>query len=148
MSNMFEEGLAYKGDMSKWDVSRVANMDLMFLNAPLFKSDLSKWNVSNATTMHGMFTKAASFNSDISEWDVSSVTDMEAMFDGARAFSQKLCGAAWINSKANKDRMFAGSSGSIGGAGCTMSTADPSFSPQSRSELKDAVDAHAECMSE
>ena len=96
--------------------------------------------------MHGMFEDAISFNRDISKWDVSSVTDMDNMFSGAESFSQTLCGDAWVNSKATKEDMFVSSSGSISSTECT-STSDQVFSPQSKAEIKRAVDSYIECRS-
>ena len=66
-----------------------------------------------------MFYDAISFNSDLSKWDVSRVNDMDAMFFAAASFKQKMCGAAWVHSKASKSSMFAGSSGSISRTVCT-----------------------------
>ena len=66
-----------------------------------------------------MFCRAISFNGDVSKWDVSSVTNMDHMFDDAHSFGRKLCGAAWVHSKASKKVMFAGSSGSITRKACT-----------------------------
>ena len=60
-----------------------------------------------------MFSQATAFNSDISKWDVSSVATMDNMFQEASSFKQKLCGAAWVRSKASKNDMFKGSHGSI-----------------------------------
>ena len=69
--------------------------------------------------MAGMFRQASSFNGDLSEWDVSSVTNMVDMFLRASSFKQKLCWAAWVQSKANQIDMFAGSPGSISKKICT-----------------------------
>jgi len=44
---------------------------------------------------------------------VSSVTNMESMFSDAKLFDRKLCGAAWVHSKALKTDMFEGSKGII-----------------------------------
>ena len=60
-----------------------------------------------------MFSYAASFNSDLSKWDVSSANGMDAMFSYAVSFKQKMCGSAWVHSKASKIGIFAGTSGSI-----------------------------------
>ena len=60
-----------------------------------------------------MFYGAEAFNGDISKWDVSSVIYMDEMFNSATSFTQKLYGAAWVQIKASKYDMFAGSSGSI-----------------------------------
>ena len=77
--------------------------------------------------MRSMFSGATSFNADISKWDVSKVTDMGEMFKGAESFNQKLCGAAWVHSMAQKYHMFGLSTGSI----CWV--------PQSKEELQYAI---------
>ena len=43
------------GDMSKWDVSRVIDMSVMFAGAESFNGDMSKWDVSSVTDMSVMF---------------------------------------------------------------------------------------------
>ena len=91
----------------------MTDMSLMFWKASAFNRDLSKWDVSAVTDMGNMFLRAAAFNQDLSKWDVSAVTDMRSMFYGASAFTYKLCGVAWLNSKADKRKMFIGSRGSI-----------------------------------
>merc|ERR1719174_3194287 len=134
---MFVSAGSFNGDISKWDVSSVEQMDHMFRRTISFNCDLSKWDVSSVTKMSAMFQGAKSFNGDISKWDVSSVPNMDKMFRNAKSFNQRLCGAAWIHSKASKELMFAGSSGSISLTVCTTSE----FSPRSREELKSAVTA-------
>ena len=137
---MFSGATFFRGAISKWDVSNVRDMSSMFLRAQSFNGDLSKWDVSSVTNMPGMFHYARSFNGDISTWDVSSVNSMDHMFRGAMLFKRKLCGSAWVYSKSRKNTMFAGSLGSISKTVCTTTSA---FSPQSRVELKDAVDEYA-----
>merc|ERR1719174_2518386 len=87
-----------------------------------------------------MFLNAVLFNSDLSEWDVSKVTNMDNMFADATSFEQNLCGDAWVHSKASKDGMFKGSSGSIPQTTCTTTTTT-AIPPRSKEELKNAVDA-------
>jgi len=60
------------------------------------------------------------------------VTKMDSMFQDATSFQQKLCGTTWIYSKASKNLMFEGSSGSV----CTTV-----FSTSSKEELLSAVKA-------
>ena len=72
--------------------------------------------MSSVSKMYAMFMDASAFNIDISKWDVSSVVSMDYMFSqGGKtsSFKQKLCGAAWVRSKASKKGMFTGSYGSI-----------------------------------
>merc|ERR1712032_652585 len=95
----------------------------MFWGATSFKSDISKWDVSRVSTMYSMFMDAAAFNIDISKWDVSNVVTMDYMFyhwQEASSFKQKLCGAAWVHSKATKKSMFECSSGSLSLQVCSL----------------------------
>jgi surface protein len=53
----------------------------MFANSIFkeLKGDISKWDVSKVTDMSSMF-EFSNFNGDISAWDVSKVTDMKFIF--------------------------------------------------------------------
>merc|ERR1712032_1205490 len=133
MQVMFADTFSFNQDLSNWDVSSITNMEVMFSDAKSFNQDLSNWDVSRVTNMGAMFSAAKSFNQDLSNWDVSRVADMQSMFLEASFFQQTLCGAAWVNSKASKVDMFTHSLGSISDTVCV-------FSPQSRDELKRAVD--------
>merc|ERR1719201_1128273 len=121
---MFRTAKVFNCDISKWDVSSVTSMYGMFWGAILFNSDISEWDVSRVSNMYGMFMDAAAFNIDISKWDVSSVVTMDYMFWHWKetSFKQKLCGAAWVRSKASKKAMFTGSYGSISLLVCTLTT--------------------------
>ena len=138
--DMFWGMILFNGDISKWDVSRVIAMSRAFSYLASFNGDISRWDVSRVRDMSSMFWGAISFNGDISRWDVSSVKDMSSMFYGATAFARKLCTTAWVNSRAHKTDMFEGSSGSISTTVCRHRVAS-TFSPQSRTQLKSAVDA-------
>ena len=64
MMSLFDDDVVptmhkFNGDISKWDVSRVTNMDNMFYQASLFNADLSKWDVSRVTNMGRMFAFAS-----------------------------------------------------------------------------------------
>jgi surface protein len=63
----------FNGDLSNWDVSKVADMGATLFSASSFNADISNWNVSTVTDMGAMFYSASSFNADLSKWDVSSV---------------------------------------------------------------------------
>ncbi len=100
-------GNAFNGDISRWDVSNVGNMDSLFSDAERFNQDLSSWNVGNVTNMRNMFDHAIDFNQDISSWDVSSVTTMEMMFDFASSFNQDI--SNWdISNVTTMKHMFRG----------------------------------------
>ncbi|MBC6427462.1 MAG: BspA family leucine-rich repeat surface protein [Ekhidna sp.] len=102
MSGMLIDA-AFKGNISNWDVSSVANMRFMFRASDSFNGDLSNWDVSNVTNMRTMF-HSSDFNGSISDWNVSSVTTMSQMFDGA-AFNQDL--SKWdVRNVTNMSQMF------------------------------------------
>ena len=89
MSNLFANS-DFNGNISKWDVSNVTNMNYMFYWCKLFNQDISAWNVSNVKNMTSMFFNCESFNQDISKWDVSNVTNMNNMFGGCSKFNQDI----------------------------------------------------------
>ena len=121
MHRMFNSATSFNRDLP-WDVSRVTEMGGMFAYASSFNGDISKWDVSNVKDMHSMFRNTESFNGDISKWNVSNVESMNGMFREAQSFEQKLCGDAWINSKATKYIMFESSRGSISQKRCASDT--------------------------
>ena len=103
----------FNGDISKWDVSNVHNMEYMFWGSK-FNGDISNWDVSKVTDMAGMFgwSKFTGKNGDISKWDVSNVEDMRSMFLDSN-FNKNISGwdvsnvtdMSWMfmSSKFNKD---------------------------------------------
>ena len=72
MSSLFEE-IDFNGNISKWDVSNVTNMERMFYGCKSFNQDISNWDVSNVINMNSMFERCESFNQNISNWDVQNV---------------------------------------------------------------------------
>jgi surface protein len=47
-----------------------------------FNGDISRWNVSNVTNMESMFENSE-FNGDISQWPISSKVETKSMFDNS-----------------------------------------------------------------
>jgi surface protein len=92
-------------DLSKWDVSRIRNMEGLFYLCAAFNSSLSKWDVSNVETMYFMFEGCSIFNKSLKNWDVSKVQDMSEMFYGCTAFNQDL--SKWdVSNVKNMYEMF------------------------------------------
>ena len=80
---------------------------------------------------------------DIVMSNVSRVVDMRGMFLGATLFQRSLCSLSWVNAKANKDLMFEGSSRSMSEqASCKLTNMVPDFAPESKTELKSAVEQY------
>ena len=78
-----------KLDLHGWNLSRVENLNRMFVNCGTAYSDflqtidVSGWNTTNVKDMSEMFYGCGKLdNLDVSSWDTSSVTNMESMFDG------------------------------------------------------------------
>jgi len=89
MNSLFY-GTGFEGDISKWNVSNVEDMNDMFRRCSNFNCDLSKWDVSKVTDMTAMFYWCDNFNQDLSSWDVSNVTNMGWMFEWCTNFNQDL----------------------------------------------------------
>ena len=96
----------FNGDISKWNVSNVENMNNMFFSAKKFNQPLNDWDVSKVTSMRSMFWKT-NFNQPLDKWDVSSVENMEGMFSYSK-FNQDI--SMWkINPKCKMIMTFASS---------------------------------------
>ena len=125
MYGTFWGAKSFNRDISKWNVSSVANMHGMFRGAALFNSNIAEWDVSRVSNMYSMFMDAAAFNIDISKWNVSKVVTMDYMFwyhHKATSFKQKLCGDDWVHSKASKKFMVRDWRGSISSRVCHLTT--------------------------
>ena len=77
----------FNGDISRWDVSNVTNMEYMFYNCEEFNCDISKWDVSNVKDMSDMFCQCKEFNCNINLWNVSNVKIMAFMFKFCESFN-------------------------------------------------------------
>lgn len=69
-------------DTSKFDTSRVKNMQSMFYGCRSLKTvDLSNFDTSNVTTLKMMFCKCSSLEEvDLSYFDTTNVTNLQSMF--------------------------------------------------------------------
>ena len=92
----------FNGDISKWDVSNVEQMDLMFMRSS-FNGDIGNWDVSSVKDMKGMFQESK-FNKDIGNWDVGNAKEMNFMFF-ASSFIQDI--SNWdMSNVSDTGRMF------------------------------------------
>ena len=69
MSNLFYKS-EFNGDISKWDVSKVENMQFMFAYSKFTgkNGDINNWDISNVDVMYKMFYHS-DFNSNIADWN-------------------------------------------------------------------------------
>lgn len=80
----------FNGDITGWDVSKVADMSDMFCESKKFNRPIGKWDVSGVTKMQGMFNLAEKFDQSIGDWKVNDVRDMSYMFYHAYSFNQPI----------------------------------------------------------
>ena len=102
-----EDALKAYGPISKWDTSRVTDMESLLAPTSCyeFNEDISEWDVKSVTTMKKTFDGAEVFNQDISAWNVSAVTTMESMFSNAMTFNQDI--SSWdVSRVTNTYQMF------------------------------------------
>ena len=90
MNGLFSNRSDFNDNISQWNVRNVTDMETMFLHASAFNQPLGQWNVDNVTLMGGMFAYASAFNQPLEQWNVGNVTDMEGMFLNASTFNQPL----------------------------------------------------------
>ena len=103
MSSLFKD-TDFNGDISNWNVSKITDMNRMFLSCTEFNSDISDWDVSKVTNMFSMFFECENFNQDISGWNVSKVKNMTCMFLGCSKFNQDI--SKWDVSNVNDSRFM------------------------------------------
>ena len=77
-------------DISKWNVSKVRDMNCMFLGCESFNGDLSNWNFENIKNIGGMFSKCKIFNCNLNNWNTSTLYSMTQVFDNCDLFNQPL----------------------------------------------------------
>lgn len=97
-------------DVSKWDMSKVKSLQLMFTRCSgLSTLNVTDWDTSSCETMYSMFAACKSLETlDVSEWNVSKVTNMRNMFRGCTSL-ESLDVSEWNVSKVNNfDYMFSG----------------------------------------
>ena len=90
LNNLFLNNASFNDDIGNWDTSNVTAMGAMFKGASDFNQDISKWDVSNVTNMVGIFRGTTDFNNgsqDLNDWDTSQVTSIEYAFNGATNFN-------------------------------------------------------------
>ena len=68
---------AFNVELSRWDTSRVNNMDGTFQAAQAFNEDISTWDVSKVGSLRNAF-RLGKFSLNLSTWDVSRVTVLES----------------------------------------------------------------------
>lgn len=85
MKNMFFRcsQLNSPSNIGSWDVSKIKEMDKMFLEARCFNQNIEKWNMSSVIEMTQMFFGASRFNQNLGQWNLAGVPNMEYMLDNS-----------------------------------------------------------------
>ena len=98
-------------NLSGWDTSKVTDMSWMFSHCSNLRSvDLSGWDTSRVSNMNNMFAFSGIRSVDLSGWDTSKVTNMSQMFYYSSLRSVNLSG--WNTSRVTSmSRMFCECSG-------------------------------------
>ena len=61
MFEMFEDGTAFNGNISSWNITSLTNMNYFLENASSFNQDLSGWDTTSVTTYINYDTGASSW---------------------------------------------------------------------------------------
>lgn len=104
-SSMPRDGVFNNGgnpSIKNWNVSKVKNMDYMFLGQPYFNQEIGLWNVSALTSSISMFQNnglprsASQFNNSgsdsIQNWNTINLTNITQMFSNNVSFNQPIGG--------------------------------------------------------
>ena len=91
MSLVFYECDKFNGNLGNWDVSKVVYASSMFNGCTEFEgTGLEKWNVANLKDACGMFLECRNFNADITKWDTKSLVKCTRMFDTCTSLRRDL----------------------------------------------------------
>lgn len=84
MEEMFSYSFLPSLDIRNFDTSNVENMERMFDNLEYIRDlDLSGWNVKKVNNVQGIFSRLNKIQSlNLSGWQMDSVTNMQFMFSG------------------------------------------------------------------
>ena len=80
IERVFEYVESIIGDLNKGDVSHIENFSSAFHDSQ-FNGDISRWNTSRVTNMESMFFQAASFDQNLSQWNISQLKSAYSMFN-------------------------------------------------------------------
>jgi surface protein len=82
MSDLFYNS-KFNGEISRWNVSNVTNMNLLFKNSK-FNGDISKWDVSKVDSMINMFYKS-NFTGDLVNWEPYNLEGISHIYNECKA---------------------------------------------------------------
>jgi surface protein len=100
---MFRFASAFNQDLSKWNVSKITNMQAMFQNCSVYnngadtdvnagtgRAGLDGWDMSNVTNVMQMFLYCSAFNRPIGNWNTAKVTAWWQLFAYCTVFNQDI----------------------------------------------------------
>jgi surface protein len=108
MNGTFLHNAEFRGDLSTWDVSNVANMDQMLRGSGISDSGIGNWDVGSLVNAMSMFAGATKLSPELSlsGWNVDSAIYLQEMFRGS-AIRDGGIGKWRLNLNANTRDMFA-----------------------------------------
>ena len=110
MSSMFQGATLFNQNIGSWNVTKVNDMNSMFLSATAFNNSgsntINNWRPISCSAFNSMFQSATAFNQPIGNWPISaSNVNMFRMFYDATTFNQNI--GSWDVSKVtNMSGMF------------------------------------------
>jgi len=107
MSDMFTDCWASgisNLDFSRWDVSKVTNMNSMFARTCIdHEHNISEWDVRNVTDMTGMFLECHMEDLDLSNWRLDSLQHIDFMFNKVEDILDILKDWGWLDQRPDLD---------------------------------------------
>ena len=89
LTNVFQScsSITTVGRMNEWNLSAIARIDGIFLDATNFNQNIGNWNVSSVTNMASVFANCKLFNQNLGSWNTSACINFGNMFQGASNFN-------------------------------------------------------------
>lgn len=89
MELMFNNSMLFNGDILKWNVFSVVDMNSMFFSVINFNSNISGWNIIRVENILYIFYDVRSFNKNLSNWDISRVIVYNDWCNGLLFYNNK-----------------------------------------------------------
>ena len=90
MDYLFNNFTSFNGDISEWNVSKVENMNGIFMNCENFEGwQIENWNTDSLVYANSMFYNCEKFDCNLSNWNTSNIKYSKEMFRYCENFKGK-----------------------------------------------------------